>query len=460
MAIDSRNFQAPKGTRDFYPQDMAVRRYIENVWRTTSINHGFDEVEGPMFEDLDLYTHKSGPGIVSELFQVFSGKDKAEIEQIQKTGQAPFALRPEFTPTLARMVAAKAAELPRPIKWFAIPQHFRAERPQRGRLREFLQWNVDFIGDDSPKADAEVIATAVVALKSLGLGPNSVRVKVSHRHAVAALLRKAGVIEENLQVAMELLDRRNRMSALDVQSHASTIGLDIHSFDRMAQDAVLLRGSTLGGVKILRNQVHELVGDIYLVLDLKEELRTLGVADWCDWDFSIVRGLAYYTGTVFEIHEASGAERAIAGGGRYDNLIESFGGPKLPACGFGMGDVVLGLVLKDNLLLNPEKCTKRPHAFVISAGQDAADAELPGLVASLRRAGFHVRHSYKASRDIGKQLAEARKCFAIAAVILGDKLEDRLVEFKDLDAQSQETIAIDAISVKLKEVIRRNDDSK
>ena len=143
----SKKFQSPKGTRDFYPQDMAVRRYIEGVWRQTSINHGFDEVDGPTFEDIELYKHKSGPGIVSEIFQVYSGKDEQEIAAIRAGKDAPYALRPEFTPTLARMVAAKAAELPRPIKWFAIPTHFRAERPQRGRLREFMQWNVDFIFD-------------------------------------------------------------------------------------------------------------------------------------------------------------------------------------------------------------------------------------------------------------------------------------------------------------------------
>src|SRR5436190_13533197 len=153
MASASNKFQPPKGTRDFYPQDMAVRRYIEGVWRQVSINHGFDEIEGPTFEHLVLYTHKSGPGIVSELFQVFSGKDEEQIAAMKAGGQAPYALRPEFTPTLARMVAAKANSLPMPIKWFAIPSHFRAERPQRGRLREFGQWNVDFIGDESPISD-------------------------------------------------------------------------------------------------------------------------------------------------------------------------------------------------------------------------------------------------------------------------------------------------------------------
>src|ERR1041385_5422722 len=158
-------FQGPKGTRDFFPAEMAWRRYLESAWRKASIRNGFEEVEGPIFEPLDLYKVKSGEGIVSELFH------------FKRTGgQSEYALRPEFTPTLARMVASKANALPKPIKWFCIPNLCRAERPQRGRLREFLQWNVDMLGLEGPAADAEVIFTAVDLLRSLGLGPRQVKV--------------------------------------------------------------------------------------------------------------------------------------------------------------------------------------------------------------------------------------------------------------------------------------------
>jgi histidyl-tRNA synthetase len=171
----------------------------------------------------------------------------------------------------------------------------------------------------------------------------------------------------------------------------------------------------------------------------------------------MVRGLAYYTGTVFEIHEATGAERAIAGGGRYDNLIESFGGPALPACGFGMGDVVLSLVLHDKGLLPEEVYTRdlRPHAFVIAADDDAA-AKLPGLVARLRREGFHVRHSYKSTRHVGKLLSEAGKCRSLAAIILGRDLHENRVDFKDLESGEQRAIAIEEIVANLRQVIGNN----
>src|SRR5262245_9218677 len=256
-----RQFQAPKGTRDFYPADMAVRRYIEGVWRQVSINHGFDEVEGPTFEYLDLYAHKSGPGIANELFQVFSGKDESELAELQKSGKAPFALRPEFTPTLARMVAARAAELPRPIKWFAIPSHFRAERPQRGRLREFLQWNVDFIGDESPAADAEVIATAVAAMEVLGLTEREARIRLNHRWFPTVVLGRMGFQGDLAAKAFALLDKRQKMSHAEFQAQAQEIGLganDIATLDRMCDGR-----AHVGSLATIADQL-ELIDDEHL----------------------------------------------------------------------------------------------------------------------------------------------------------------------------------------------------
>ena len=452
----ARQFQAPKGTRDFYPQDMAVRRYIEGVWRTTSINHGFDEVEGPTFEYLDLYTHKSGPGIASELFQVFSGKDEAERAEIQKTGQAPFALRPEFTPTLARMVAAKAGELPRPIKWFAIPSHFRAERPQRGRLREFMQWNVDFIGDDSPRADAEVIATAVGALQILGLKSQDITVRLSHRGFIASALQSAGVSDSKLETAMMLLDKKEKLEAAAFASQCEKISLDV---DRFAGQTDRLKGVVNQAIAAAeRGEPIDSTGAeggavLGGLLELVRELSGADVLRWCEFDPSIVRGLAYYTGTVFEIHESTGAERAIAGGGRYDNLIESFGGPKLPACGFGMGDVVLGNILHDKGLLPEEAYMEalRPHAFVIAADDDAA-SKLTALVAALRKGGFHIRHSYKTTRNVGKLLGDAAKSRARYAIILGKELAQipPRVAIKDLATGEQTEATLTRVAEQLR----------
>ncbi|HWB19876.1 MAG TPA: histidine--tRNA ligase [Phycisphaerales bacterium] len=452
MGETSRKFQAPKGTRDFYPQDMAVRRYIERIWREVSINHGFEEVDGPMFEDIDLYTHKSGPGIVSEIFQVLSGKDEEQVEAMKAGKAAPYALRPEFTPTLARMVAAKASSLPMPIKWFAIPNHFRAERPQRGRLREFIQWNVDFIGEDSPRADAEVISTAISALEAFGLTSRDVRVAINDRVAVENTLLASGIKKEQLTLAFDLIDKSGKMPEADLNIACAKAGIDAGNLTlftnpnaaRALKDLTNDLVADLGGVDKNNAQLGHLT-------ELQRELNARDLIDWCDYAPSIVRGLAYYTGTVFEIHEATGAERAIAGGGRYDNLIESFGGPKLSACGFGMGDVVLSLVLKDKGLLGEDRFMQdlRPDAFVIAADDEAA-ARLPAIVADLRRAGLHARHSYKATRNVGKLLGDAGKARARFAIILGKELAEQKVVVKNLEGGTQEEVAIGDLVVYLR----------
>ncbi len=383
-------WQAPKGTRDFYPADMASLQHIEKAWRSASVNAGFDEIDGPTFEHLDLYTVKSGEGIVSELFSFR-----------RAGGDVDYALRPEFTPTLARMAAAKGRSLTIPTKWFGIPTHFRAERPQRGRLREHKQWNVDMLGIDSPAADAEVIATAIRALAELGLTANDIVVRISHRDVVANILLDGGVKEDQLQTALGLLDKREKMPNKAFEEKVNQAGIDPGVFSTFDEET---------------NASHE---DLAC---LQGELEKWNIADWCKFDFNIVRGLAYYTGIVFEIHEARGNERAVAGGGRYDNLVEMFGGSSIPAVGFGMGDVVLSLVLKDRGLLSDGKeFMPRPDVFVISAGDEADEAITP-TVAFLRNANFHTRRSYKTTRNIGKLLTEAAKTNAKFALILGEEL--------------------------------------
>ena len=372
-------WQSPKGTRDFFPADLAAIQHVESAWRNASINAGFDEIEGPMFEHLDLYTVKSGEGIVSELFSFR-----------RAGGDTDYALRPEFTPTLARMAAAKGRSLSVPTKWFGIPSHFRAERPQRGRLREFKQWNVDMLGIDSPSADAEVIATAIRALADLGLTSDDIVVRISHRDVVAKMLLDGGLKEEQLQVALGLLDKREKMPA-----------------------------------------------EIFVE---KAELKQWDIAEWCKFDFSIVRGLAYYTGIVFEIHEANGNERAIAGGGRYDGLVEMFGGPSIPAVGFGMGDVVLSLVLRDKGLLGDgNDLLPTPDVFVVSAGEEG-DAAIAETVSLLRNANLHARRSYKTTKNVGKLLTEAAKTKATFAVILGEEFTRGEYVVKNLSTKDQVTL--------------------
>ncbi len=396
-------FQAPRGTRDFYPADMAWRNYLTDTWRAVSIRNGFEQVDGPVYESLELYKAKSGEGIVSELFH------------FEDRGGRELAIRPEFTPTLARMVAAKANSLPKPIKWFCTPNLCRAERPQRGRVREHWQWNIDMLGIADATADAEVIATAVDFFQTVRLEPTHLKFKISHRQVVRQLLSKLGVPDDKMLDAFALLDRRDKIPPEEFTEGAVKLGLDEYKVERLQQ--MCRRKFPAGDIDHLERSLSMKSGvdDLH---KLDEQLRAFGVADWCEYDLGIVRGLAYYTGTVFEVHEVSGAERAIAGGGRYDNLIELFGGPATPAVGLGMGDVVISLVLQDKGLM-PENVEANPDVFIIAAS-DTAAARVPALATTLRRQGIHARFSYKTTRNIGKLLKDAAACRARFALIVED----------------------------------------
>ena len=420
--------QAPKGMRDFYPEDMAWRNYITDAWRKVSERNGFEQIDGPIFESLDLYKVKSGDGIVSELFH-FTDR-----------GDREFAIRPEFTPTLARMVASKANALTKPIKWFCTPNFCRAERPQRGRLREFLQWNVDFVGLDGAMVDAEVIYTAVDFLRQLGLTANDVKVKISHRVTVKDVLTKLGVDEDKMDEAFKLLDGRDKMPKALFGEKARELGLD----DAGAEKFDEVCGKTYGGDDL--QGLCDAIGldDIPDLRELNEALSAFGIAEWCEFDLGIVRGLAYYTGMVFEMHEISGGERALAGGGRYDKLIEMFGGPSLPACGFGMGDVVLGLVLQDKGLV-PERVGVSPDFYVLATTDEAVKHVIP-LVAKLRWAGRHARFSYKTTKNVGKLMKEVNASGAAFAIILDDKMKEGILTIKDLvNGEQQECPLLDLV---------------
>ncbi|MBC7835887.1 MAG: ATP phosphoribosyltransferase regulatory subunit [Phycisphaerales bacterium] len=432
-------FQAPTGTRDFYPQEMLRRRYIEKAWRDASIRHGFEEIDGPTFEHLDLYTVKSGEGIVSELFS---------FERFG--GEKTYALRPEFTPTLARMYASKANSLAKPTKWFTSGPFFRAERPQRGRLREFLQWNVDLMGSEIEGwADAEVLACLISALEDLGFRPADITVKIGDRPVVAQTLLAEGLPERYLGEALRLLDRKDRLSDEEFQKECRAIQLEYSRYESglsilqaVAYENLSSSDSTTSIV--YQDSKKEVSIPTQRLQTLYKQIREFSLEQWCRFDFSIVRGLAYYTGMVFEVHEAGGKERAIAGGGRYDNLIELFGGPPTPAVGFGMGDVVLSLVLQDRGLMPEGKAllealsrpspSLRPDAFVMATEAEGADAALAPTLAALRRQNLHARRSYKASRNPGKLIKDAAACHARFYVVV-DSAET--CTLKNLDTGEQ-----------------------
>jgi len=500
----------PKGTRDLYPEDALRRRYVQQAWRDASIRCGFDEIAGPTFETSDLYAVKSGEGILGELFQAFSGKSPDEVEQVRESGRAPYALRPEFTPTLARMYAAKAGSLPKPCKWFTAGPYFRAERPQRGRLREFEQWNVDVIGDDSLQSDLDLIATAVTMLEAVGLTSQQVQIRINHREFVEEILRSIGVAASGIDDMLNFLDRTKKMDKTEFIVLGG-MKADEHGFDFDAFEAirhVLWKGSygfegnlkgqidflleelpfavsgkpiAPSGPPIYGNDLPRAVAALGNLARFTVETKAVGFDDWVSFDHEIVRGLAYYTGTVFEV--IAEGERAVAGGGRYDKLIELMGGPPTPAVGFAMGDVVLSLLLDDKGLMpeGPEladavscrPASVRPDVFVVGADDEATDPLVRRLAADLRRgvesdawkqrhgkpwdadryaagspdqtpdtgAGvqpLHARVSYKSTRNLKKLLADGEKQRArFAAVVHG---ADR-VQVRDLDARRELTPA-------------------
>ncbi len=424
-------FQAPKGTRDYYPDEMAWRRWLEGRWRAISVRNGFEEVEGPIFESLDLYKVKSGEGIVNELFH-FTDR-----------GERQLAIRPEFTPTLARMVAARAASLPRPIKWFCIPNLCRAERPQRGRLREFLQWNIDFLGSDAASADAECIFTCVDLLRELGLTPEQVKVKISHRETVRTILTKLGVSDDQMLAAFDLLDRRDKMPDEQFTEEATALGLDEYKVERFEQ--MCRRKYPAGDVDHMERSIG--IATIQDLEALDAELRGFGIAEWCEYDLGIVRGLAYYTGTVFEVHEVSGAERAIAGGGRYDKLIELMEGPAMPAVGFGMGDVVLSLVLHDKGLA-PTEVMPPVDVFVLAA-DDQAKSLVLSTAADLRSAGLHARFSYRTTTNVGKLLKDVGTA-RYAVILDANAVNNRTAGLKDLATGEQTDCALDELAARIR----------
>jgi histidyl-tRNA synthetase len=435
--------QGPRGTRDFYPLEMAKRRWIEQRWRKVATRFGFEEIDGPRFEHLDTYTVKSGEGIVSELFSF-----------TRAGGETEFALRPEFTPTLARMAAAKANALPKPIKWFSVGPYFRAERPQRGRLREFLQWNVDMLGDPSPEADAEVIACCVEFLRECGLTEKDVRVEVGDRKVMEERFLRYGLDSSQFADAFDLVDRREKLDAKALQDLATAKGLTQPDFLQYLSKEVGQSKTVAispGATAKLKSDVGEMA--------LRDQMSLVHAADvelsrWLDLNTRIVRGLAYYTGTVFEVHEATGAERAIAGGGRYDNLVELFGGPSTPAVGFAMGDVVLSLVLQDKGLMPSDAEIARelnldPDVFVFSV-DESLDAQAASFLARCRREGMHARKSYKTTRNIGKLFKDASNQRARVVVFFepGDGDSPR-IQVKDLSqsgAQQDFATADDALA--------------
>jgi histidyl-tRNA synthetase len=395
------NLTSLPGFRDFYPPDLTVRSHIMGAWREVSRRYGFEEYDGPPLEQLELYIEKSGAEIVRQLYNF---EDK---------GGRAVALRPEMTPTLARMVGARAGSLRKPIRWFSAPQLFRYERTQRGRLREHFQWNVDIIGEDDIAADAEVLAVALDALRLLGLGAEDIVARFNDRRLLEALLLHAGVPRDRLLAAYTVIDKIGRDSQERIRSRfAEDIGL---TSETIAAVLALFDENSLAELRASHAAVAQVLREIDRLDGYEQSLAALGLGDFVRFDPSIVRGLAYYTGTVFEIFDRRGELRAICGGGRYDRLLASVSSADLPAVGFGMGDVVLTELLRERGLL-PDGSASR-DTFIV-AMSDADRPLLLKLAQSLRALGESVLYTLSPA-TVGKQLKEADARGAARVILLG-----------------------------------------
>jgi len=416
--------QALPGFRDFYPDELALRNHIFATWREVARRYGFQEYDGPPLEPLELYTDKSGEEIVQQLY-AFEDKGGRKV-----------ALRPEMTPTLARMVGAHAQALKKPIRWFSIPQLFRYERQQRGRLREHFQLNMDILGEASPLADAELIAAAVDIMRAFGLGPRDVQLRMSDRRVLRTLLLGRGVSEGQLGVAFAAIDKSERDPKDVLAAKLRESGVGKRETDAVFEiaalrglDAVLTALGKVQGGEEAGEPLRQAVG----------ALEAMGLGDFVAVDLTIVRGLAYYTGIVFELFDTGKALRAVCGGGRYDGLLKALGGTDLPALGFGMGDVVLGELLKERR--PADQASTKLDAFLIAvSGEDVAP--VLKLAHQLRDLGVALEYGLRPAA-IRKQLELAAARGAPRAIIVGpDERAAGEVVVRDLKAGTEERVLI------------------
>ena len=419
-------FESLPGFRDFPPEACARRNHLFRVFRTVARAFHFSEYDAPVLEPLDLYVEKSGEEIVNQLFHF---KDK---------GDRRVALRPELTPTLARMVASQANSLAKPIKWYNIGEHFRYERPQKGRGRSFYQFNADLLGETNLQADAELIALLVGIFVTLGLGSNDFKIRLSDRTTWVLLLNNLGISDQERPAVLNIIDKSERRKP-----------------EQTLEDLEKIIGARS---KNILTKI-EAIKKIDSIEELKENLSSCGECgqtranDWVTLieylegytadnyvsiDLSIVRGLAYYTGFVYEAFESSGEGRALAGGGRYDHLVKKLSGnTDMPAAGFAIGDMTLSDCLDSKGLL--PNYIVAPDIFVICGSEDKKIGLT--IISQCRKAGFSVNHSLK-NAAFGKQFKEAGKSGARYALILGEEeREKNEIKIKDFRSGNEKSVS-------------------
>lgn len=412
--MNKANLQPLKGFRDFYPEQMRFRNFLFGKMRETSKLFGYEEYEGPTLEPIEIYNAKSDEELIKN--QTFVLKDKNDKS---------LAMRPELTPTLARMVAAKQNELIFPLRWFSIGPRWRYEQPQKGRSREFWQWDIDLIGETSLKADAEIIVVACNFLKNLGLTPKEVVIKINNRRFLQEKLKAIKISSNKINLVYKAIDKKDKMTTNDWENYLR----EIVGNEKQAKDLKL----------ILEEKVF---GNFQELAELFALLKKFGVEEYIEFDPTIVRGLNYYTGTVFEVRDKEGEFRTIIGGGRYDNLVGLFGDKKIPGVGFAAGDVTLEEVLK--------KFSKMPkiennNKILVTVFDESLFNNSLTVSQKLKEKGVS-NELYLNPDKFDKQFKYADKKGIKYVVIIGpDEVKNKTVTIKDLTTGRQSTVALDKI---------------
>ncbi len=406
--------QSVKGTREFYPEEMALRNWLYSKIRQVSQSFGYQEYDGPFLETIELYAAKSGEELVKEQSFVFPDR-----------GGNLITLRPELTPSLARLVAQRQNQLIYPLRWWSFGPFWRYEKPQKGRTREFFQWNIDLIGVDCPEGDAELVAIAAEFFKAVGLTSNEVKILINDRRLVDKQLSILGIDDpEEKKKMLNIIDRRDKLSAGEWDAYVLESGFSQDQLD--------------GLKKILDDK--ELYKSSPEVMRFFEVLKALGVDEYVVYDPRVVRGLDYYTGIVFEARDVGENARAILGGGHYDNLVEDVGGNPLPAVGFAMGDVVMPIVLEQFGKLPELKLY--PANVLVTVFDEASQAYSLKIAAKLREAGISVM-AYPKAAKIGKQFKYADRLGVRYVIVAGpDECDNETLQVKDMQSGEQTSVKL------------------
>ena len=412
--------QPVKGTRDFYPDEMRLRNWLFQIWRETSRQFGFEEYDACVLEHEELYIRKAGDEITEQLYN-FEDKSARRL-----------ALRPEMTPSLARLILQRKNALTFPLKWFAIPQCFRYERMTRGRKREHFQWNMDVVGQPDLVAEVEVLSALLMSMQKMGLTDKHIRMHLNDRRLVGAVLHHLAVPEDQHLPVMVVMDKRDKITREALATMLAEHGLAPTQVERLE---AFLAMKTL-------DEVERALGPDPAVASLKRLLAllgTVGLGDYALFDITVVRGLSYYTGTVFEGRDTGASLRAICGGGRYDSLLSSYGGESIPAIGFGFGDVVILELLADLNLL--PKLTQDVDFAVIPFSEGEIPQALE-LSQRLREAGFRCDADY-GMKKLKRALQRADEVGARQAILLmPEELKQGLVVLRDMAKREEKRVPV------------------